>query len=205
MAPTGNNANSTVCDLREREVMPARLERGAMSARVETIASNKELYSTRDIAGAERVRNELRQLDFPSIQTYMKMIQRNSIVGSRVTPDDVRRMVRIYSPNIASLKGKTKRVTPPVVSTDRSLHFVVPTGITIHLDIMFVQESPFLITVTLIHLVRAAQGKIIRRREGHALRIRWKTQSLWLRRQDNPLRRRGCRGEDEGRPRPGED
>jgi hypothetical protein len=73
------------------------------------------------------------------------MIQRNSIVGSRVTPDDVRRVVRIFGPDIASLKGKTKRVTPPAVSTDKSLHFVIPTGITIHLDIMFVQGLPFLI------------------------------------------------------------
>jgi hypothetical protein len=118
MAPTGNymfsrSANTTVCNLREREVMPARLERGAMSARVETKAGSKELYSTRDIAGAERARNELRQLNFPSIQTYLKMIQRNSIVGSRVTPDDVRCMVRIYGPDIASLKGKTKRLTLP--------------------------------------------------------------------------------------------
>jgi hypothetical protein len=120
-----------------------------MLARVETIAGNKELYSTRDIAGAERARNELRQLDFPSIQTYLKMSQRNSIVGSRVTPDDVRRMVRIYGPDIASLKGKTKRVTQAEVSADRSLHFVVPTGITIHLDVMFVQGLPFLIGVAM--------------------------------------------------------
>jgi hypothetical protein len=58
-------------------------------------------------------------------------------------------MVRIYGPDIASLKEKIKRVTPPVVSTDRSLHFVVPTGITIHLDIMFVQGLPFLIGVAM--------------------------------------------------------
>jgi hypothetical protein len=77
------------------------------------------------------------------------MFQRNSIIGSRVTPDDVRHMVRTYGPYIASLKGKTERVTTPVVNTDRSLHFVVPTGTTNHLDIKFVQKLPFLIGVAM--------------------------------------------------------
>jgi hypothetical protein len=85
---------------------------------METVENNMALFTKRQIHGANLVRNLQAGLAFPSNPDMKWAIQSNLITDCPVTIKDMGTAIKIWGPNIAMLKGKTVRTTPPVVRQD---------------------------------------------------------------------------------------
>jgi hypothetical protein len=85
---------------------------------METVESNMALFTKKQIHGANLVRNLQAGLAFPSNPDMKWAIQSNLIKDCPVTIKDMVMVIKVWGPNIATLKGKTVRTTPPVVRQD---------------------------------------------------------------------------------------
>jgi hypothetical protein len=72
-----------------------------------TVADNKKNYTQREIEGADRARKLYIQIERPFEQEFLDILKDNLIRNCPVTPDDTRRAVKIYGPDLTTLQGKT--------------------------------------------------------------------------------------------------
>jgi hypothetical protein len=117
-----------------------------------TVEENKQLYTKRQVERADTARKLYQVIGFPSIRDYKHLVQTNQIKNCPVTVDDINVCENIYGPDIYSMKGKTVRPKPKVVVND---YLEVPTELVeahkkviLCMDIMFIDEVRFLITVS---------------------------------------------------------
>ncbi len=82
---------------------------------METVESNMSLFTKRQIHGANLVHNLQAGLAFLSNADMKWAIQSNLIKDCPVTVKDMGTAIKVWGPSIAMLKGKTVRMTPPVV------------------------------------------------------------------------------------------
>jgi hypothetical protein len=116
------------------------------------VTGNKQGFSQRQLRGAEKARELYAFCKYPSIKHFKWIVQSGHIMENDVTLADIEVAEKIWGPNIAALKGKTIRTTPPPVVQD----FVeVPKDImennkevTLAMDVFFVNHIPFLLTVS---------------------------------------------------------
>jgi hypothetical protein len=121
---------------------------------METVESNMSLFTKRQIHGANLVCNLQAGLAFPSNADMKWAIQSNLIKDCLVTVKDMGTAIKVWGPSIAMLKGKTVRMTPPVVRQDVieilkeiwELH----KDVTLEIDIFFVKKIPFFTTYSLV-------------------------------------------------------
>ena len=132
--------NLFVCDM-SRIAQPD----GGVTAMIQTVEGNEKLYTKRQVQGAERARVLCEELGFVSNQDLVKLIKRG-IPGCDVTVPDVYRALRIYGESLGNLRGKTKRCNAEYVDLE-SVPKEIDVDITLHVDIMFVENIPFLIAV----------------------------------------------------------
>jgi len=111
-----------------------------------SVDDNKAKFQRREVLGAEQARDLLRKLGYPSERDMMKMISHGGILNSPVTTKDVRVARAIFGPDLATLKGKTKRIPPRIAETDTNLDVKRP-PVELHVDIMFVDGEPFLLSL----------------------------------------------------------
>jgi hypothetical protein len=76
---------------------------------VSTVAEQKKLFSRRQIADTDAARALYRKIGHPDEAEFLSILQRNLIRNCPVTPDNARRALLIYGPDIAVLKGKMTR------------------------------------------------------------------------------------------------
>ncbi len=76
------------------------------------------LFTKRQIYSANLVHNLQAGLAFPSNADMKWAIQSNLIKDCLVTVKDMGMAIKVWGPSIAMLKGKTFRMTPPVVRQD---------------------------------------------------------------------------------------
>jgi len=100
---------------------------------VNTVASNKALFSPRQIASADAARDLYIQLGRPAEQVFKHMLLHKLIKNTTVTVPDVTRAVTIYGPDLGSLQGKVVRRTPP--------HVRLPTRLSLPPDVMAQHRS----------------------------------------------------------------
>ena len=88
----------------------------------------------------------------PSIKDFKNMIEQNMIMNCTVSVTDVENSIKVYGPDILTLKGKTSRSKSVVVQTDE---IVVPRqlldnicNITLAVDILFVNNQPFFVSIS---------------------------------------------------------
>jgi hypothetical protein len=81
---------------------------------IETVESNKALFTRRQLDGADKVRNLQAGLAFPSDRDLMWALQSNMIKDWPLSVTDMRTGKKVYGKSIAMLKGKTVRSAPPV-------------------------------------------------------------------------------------------
>jgi hypothetical protein len=77
-------------------------------------------------------------------------IQSNLIKDFPVTVKDMGTAIKVWGPSIAMLKGKTVRMTPPVVRQDVIKIPKEHKNVTLGIDIFFVNKIPFFITYSLV-------------------------------------------------------
>ena len=127
---------------------------------VETVADNAKWYTPRQFDLAKRARKLMHSLGCPTVQDLKNIIKMNSIQNNPVTVDDVNLSEKIFGPDIASLKGKTVRKKPAPFRKDT---VEIPPELKEHqndvdlcFDLLFVNQEPFLTTVSKRLLYRTA-------------------------------------------------
>ena len=119
---------------------------------IDTVAENEEGFTKHQVNRAKIARDAYKLLGFPSLRDFKSMVCDNLIKICPISEQDVTNALKIYGPDIASLKGKTVRRAAPVVRTDyifvpRSI-FDANKHITLAGDIMYVNGIKFLVTVS---------------------------------------------------------
>jgi hypothetical protein len=74
-----------------------------------TVSANKAEYSPRDVASADTARLVYRLLGRPKESDFQHILRHNLLRNCPITPQDASRALRIYGPDLASLKGKTTK------------------------------------------------------------------------------------------------
>jgi hypothetical protein len=112
---------------------------------VETVANNLTVYTKREVAGAEKAREMLARMGYPSVETAIRTPRDGNDFS--VTEHDSRVADAIWGKDVASIKGKTNRrktraaektIGQPVVQQQQILS----------IDIMFVEGVPTLVAVS---------------------------------------------------------
>jgi hypothetical protein len=87
-------------------------------AAIYTIKMNREGFTDRDYERAKRARKALALVGYPSPKDFKHMVSSNMIKNCPVTSTYVANANTIFGPDLATLKGKTVRMTPSPVATD---------------------------------------------------------------------------------------
>jgi len=111
-----------------------------------TVQERESRYTKRQVEAARAARELARAMGYPSNASMIKLLQSGAIINVPTTVSDLQRAEAIYGPDIAALKGKTKRRKP---NTAKFEHIPVPpqSEQTLSADIMFVNGEPFLVVV----------------------------------------------------------
>ena len=135
-----------------------------------TVVENESHHTTREVSDANKARELIRRLGYPSHAALINLINKGGLVDCDVTSHAVMLASRIYGPEIPAVKGKSTRSTPPAIHLE-SYQITYP-KIVLYLDIFFVLGESFLLSVSsngisiVTHL-----GKGIRSRSGEQLKL----------------------------------
>jgi len=126
-----------------------------------TTKENEQMYTRRQIARAKVARKLYHNIGTPSIRDFKAIIRMNAIQNCPVTTEDIEIAEQVYGKDIGSLKGKTVRSKPLPVIKD---YVTIPKELVIKhenielaMDIMFVNNIPFLTTISKHIMYRTAQ------------------------------------------------
>ena len=111
---------------------------------VQTVEENMGKFSKREVTKATEARDMIARMGFPSVANAIKMVE--SGAGFGVTPADFHRADFIWGKDVASIKGKTKKIT--TASPDYSLVEKSSQKMQVlSIDIMYLEKIPILIGV----------------------------------------------------------
>jgi hypothetical protein len=118
-----------------------------------SVKSNKEKFTRREIEGADAARLLYRKLGRPSEAQFQHALKYNQFINCPVTPDDAKRALTIYGPDITTLKGKTTKSkgahTPSFQRVDIPASIIEHhENITLGIDFMYINSNPFLHTIS---------------------------------------------------------
>ena len=120
---------------------------------VATVEQNKKLYSKRQVKKAEKVKELIEAMGYPSRRDLIMMITERIIKDCPVTVNDVKRYFEIYGNNEGLVKGKTTRKRPDEVTTGNLVP--IPSNVklehknvTLCADLFFINNNPFLTTIS---------------------------------------------------------
>jgi hypothetical protein len=119
---------------------------------INTVAGNKISYTKRTYKQAMLAWKVQNMIGRPSLRSFLKIVQNNLLKNCPISREDVLAAEDILGPNLGSLKGKTLWRGGTHV---RMEYHGVPLGImerhrdvTLCVDIMFVNQIPFFITIS---------------------------------------------------------
>ena len=124
----------------------------SQAVHVQTVEENMNLHTPREVKRAKAARDALVALGSPSVQDLKSALAMNAIANLPVTTADVDLAERIFGKDLGTIKGKTVRKRPlPMVPN----HIEVPkelyeqrSDLALCMDIMFVNELPYMTTIT---------------------------------------------------------
>lgn len=122
---------------------------------VTSVEENEAQHTDIEIKRAKLVKKVIGDLGFPSIPELCRLITKGAVVECPITPADIRLYLTIYGPDVALIQGKThQRKSKPI--RDETIPMMVPTEQEIHIDIMFIDKDPYLVSVSKpMHLMMA--------------------------------------------------
>jgi hypothetical protein len=102
---------------------------------VQSVEDNKSSFVKREIDAADAARDLYRKLGRPSQAKFEEIIAKNIVRTCPVTIDDARRVLTIYGPDMASIKGKTSRGKPALHVRDHQPISLPMSIVQFHLDV----------------------------------------------------------------------
>jgi hypothetical protein len=120
---------------------------------LDTVASNKDQYTQREIDGADRAWLLYKKIGWPSEQVFAQILTNNLIRNCPVTPDDAKWALHIYGPDIATLKGKTVKKQNKGIPNYQSVQIPAPiitryNNVRLFINIFWVNGSPLFHTIS---------------------------------------------------------
>jgi hypothetical protein len=120
------------------------------SLMVSTVKQNMIGYNAKEIEGAHKARKFYHATGCPHVESLKNMIRMNMIKNCPITTKDLDNAEKIFGPDIGTLKGKTTRKKPTVIKDD--LIELPPElqgrdDLILYMDIMYVNEVPFLTSI----------------------------------------------------------
>jgi hypothetical protein len=86
---------------------------------VQSVTKNKSLYTSQQVASAKLAKRGYKLVGDRSHATFLKMIREHQLHNSPITMNDANRAQKIYSCDLATLRGRTSRTTPVHVPSDQ--------------------------------------------------------------------------------------
>jgi hypothetical protein len=114
-----------------------------------SVKENESMYTIGERAKAKEVQLNRLRLGLPSTRTMSRMTREAVLRDIPFTTKDIHRSVVIHGPHIPSLKGKAKKKKS--VRFEGPEIYRAPSSFetqNLHIDIMFVERIPFLISVS---------------------------------------------------------
>jgi hypothetical protein len=121
---------------------------------VNTVATQKKLFTPRQVQAADAARDLYRMLGRPSEQTFQHILRNNLLHNCPVTPTDASRALTIYGKDVPYLKGTTtKTVAAPHIPAYEAVPLPPPVlqhhlNVTLCADFFYVQRIPFFHTIS---------------------------------------------------------
>ncbi len=143
----------------------------------ETVESNMQLFSNRQVARADKACSLYASLGLPSPKDFMWILRSNQIKDCPVMVEDTMAAYKIWGPSVAALKGKTvwKKSEPAkadIVSIPKEICELHKEA-TLTIDSFFVNKIPFFVTLsrvlyftTVTHLPDRSLGQIFKALKG---------------------------------------
>jgi hypothetical protein len=129
-----------------------------------TVAENKSRYTNKEIKQAE-IAHDLYLSNYSNeiVQSRASQLY-GRILNCPITVADIKRWVDIFGVDLGNLKGRTTRLTAPVVKIETSpVDLSNPQPVVLAADIMFIESIPFFICISraldLITVVRNLQNR----------------------------------------------
>ena len=156
-----NRNGMYICDMDKYEEMPDK------EAYITTVEDMKRLYSAREVASAQRAKEQIINMGNPSAKNVVAAI-RGGMADISFTVQDVYRAYKIWGPDLGAVRGKTMRTTEDAVVAEEIRGILAPLDLTMHADIMFVEGLPFLTVVltplcfTIVELLRGRTAGVVK-------------------------------------------
>ena len=131
------------------------------SANIVTVQGKKEKYTSDEIARADRARDFIARMGYPSTASAISMINNGRVINCDVTSADILRAQDIYGPPLACLKGKTtNHTTPAERPPEPAVGLIEQQEQSMNVDIMHINGIAFVVNVlTPIRMTLAAKLK----------------------------------------------
>jgi hypothetical protein len=122
------------------------------TAFVQTVEENLAMYTPHQILKARAARELCAMVGRPSLADFVGMMKHNLLPNVKVTAQDVLNAEAIYGKDLGAIQGKTTRsqpvaVIPDYVNIPPDL-LIVHKQVTLCIDIMYINDIPFLISVS---------------------------------------------------------
>jgi hypothetical protein len=125
---------------------------GVKVLHVQTVRSNYEGHTKRDVLQAKEAQRAQAMIGNPSKGDFKGMVSGNLIKNCPVTMTDITNARKIFGPDLASIRGKTVQWTPGPVVAD---YVAVPCSlveqnriVTMAANVFFVDGTEFLVTLS---------------------------------------------------------
>jgi hypothetical protein len=118
---------------------------------IQSVKSNKEFFTKREIDKAQQARNLQSKIGWPSNSGFKTIIRNNLLINSGITVDDVNRAELIFGIPTPLLKGKMTRSNPISNQAIKRVPLPLPiqqehSHLDLFADFFFVNKIPFLHT-----------------------------------------------------------
>jgi hypothetical protein len=114
-----------------------------------TVAENKSRYTHKEIKQAEIAHDLYIKLARPALNDFIRIVREGRILNCPITVADIKRWVDIFGVDLGTLKGRTTRLTAPVVKIETSpVDLSNPQPVVLAADIMFIESIPFFICIS---------------------------------------------------------
>lgn len=115
---------------------------------IDTVTENKKGYTPRELEDGEKAADLYEILGRPSYKEYIKMVNTGRIINCPITAKDIVRAVKIWGPDLGTIKGKMTRKTPEHIENVEIKGVFTDKEVILCVDICFISGLPFIVSIS---------------------------------------------------------